>query len=195
MKKLIVLLCMIFALSVCTAFAETPAADTAASAEEKIVLWEHMAKEVDENGKEFEQPVKVTLTLKTPVNIDVIEEADIADGYFARMSRGSLAPVTVAITPADIKAHANLNEATDEQLQIYIDTIAAQYEEGTAVSEIRKTESGNVYLAVGDTHIRSVWQIYEDTLIEIIQFHDDFEELTKEDQEFAIEILQGIWME
>ena len=194
MKKLIFMLCLIFALSICTAFAETTAADTA-SAEEKIILWDHMCKEVDENGKEFEQPVKVTLTLKTPVEIEPLENVDIADGYFAKMSRGDLAPVTVTITPADIKAHANLNEATDEQLQLYIDMVAAQYEEGKVQSEIRKTESGNVYLSVGDEKIRSVWQIYEDTLIEIIQFHDDFEDLTTEDQNFAIEILQGLWME
>ena len=194
MKKLIFMLCLVFALSICTAFAETTAADTA-SAEEKIVLWEHMGKEVDENGKEFEQPVKVTLTLKTPVEIEPLENVDIADGYFAKMSRGKLAPVRVTITPADYQAHANLNNATDEQLQLYIDIIAAQYDEEKVQSEIRKTESGNVYLAVGDEKIRSVWQIYEDTLIEIVQYHDDFEDLTAEDQNFAIEILQGIWME
>lgn len=192
MKKLIFVLCVIFALSLCTAFAEAPATE---STEEKIVLWEHMSKEVDANGKEFEQPVKVTLTLKNPVNIEILERADISDGYFAKMSRGDVAPVTVTITPADIKAHANLNDATDEQLQTYIDAVAAQYEDGTVASEIRKTESGNVYLSVGDSKIRSVWQIYEDTLIEIIQFNDDFEDLTEEDQNFAIEILQGIWME
>ena len=83
----------------------------------------------------------------------------------------------------------------EEQLKTFIAVVAQQYEEGKYTSEIQKTKSGNVYLAVGDETTRSVWQVYEDTMIEIIQFHEDFSPLTAEDQAFAIEILQGIWME
>ena len=39
------------------------------------------------------------------------------------------------------------------------------------------------------------WLRYEDTIIEIIQNSEDGEDLTVDDQNFAVEVLQGIWME
>ena len=187
MKKLILALCAILVLGCCAAAAE--------SAPEKIILWEHTAKEIDEAGNEIEQPVKVTLETETPVEIDPMDNVDVSDGFFATIRRDGVAPVVVSITPAEFGAHANLNNATEEQLKTFIAVVAQQYEEGKYTSEIQKTKSGNVYLAVGDETTRSVWQVYEDTMIEIIQFHEDFSPLTAEDQAFAIEILQGIWME
>ena len=161
MKKLIFVLCAVFALAAVTAFAE--------SAPEKVVLWEHTAKEMDADGNEIEQLAKGTLETK--------------------------APVVVAISPADYGAHANLNNATEEQLQMLINRIAEQFEEGSYNSGVTKTESGNVYVYAGDSTTRSILQVYEDTLLELIQFHDDFSDLTEEDQAFAVEVLQGIWME
>ena len=73
--------------------------------------------------------------------------------------------------------------------------IAEQFEEGSYNSGVTKTESGNVYVYAGDSTTRSILQVYEDTLLELIQFHDDFSDLTAEDQAFAVEVLQGIWME
>ena len=186
MKKMILVLCAVLALGCCTAFAE---------AVNKVVLWENTATEVDEAGNLLEQPVKVTLETAEPVEIEMIDEVDVSDGFFAKIRRDGVAPVVVSITPADYGAHANLNKATEEQLQAFIAKVAEQFEEGKYVSEIKKTESGNTFLAVGDAVTRSVWTIYEDTLIEIIQYKEDFTELTAEDQAFAIEILQGIWME
>ena len=182
-KGMLVLIALLLLCSV--AFAE--------ETEKKITLWEHTIIEKDESGEVYTQPVKVTLTYKEPLTLREIEN-DLMDGYFGEMFREGVAPVTVAISPAEFGAHANLNDATDEELQAYLDAVAQQYEEG-AHSEITKTESGNVYLAVGDGMTRSVWSVYEDTIIEIVQHHEDFSELTGEDQAFAIEILQGIWME
>ena len=187
MKKLILALAAILALVSLTAFAEE-------AAEQKVVLWEHTAKETDEAGNEIEVPVKVTLTYKGELDISELD-VDLADGYFGMIRKEGVAPVTIAITPADYGPHANLNQATDEQLQQFIDAVAVQFEEGTYTSEIRKSESGNVYLAVGDGVTRSMWTIYEDTMMEIIQHRDDFSELTEEDLAFALDVGQGIWME
>ena len=187
MKKLIFVLCAVFALAAVTAFAE--------SAPEKVVLWEHTAKEMDADGNEIEQLVQVTLETKAPVEINPIGTVDVSDGFFAKISREGVAPVVVAISPADYGAHANLNNATEEQLQMLINRIAEQFEEGSYNSGVTKTESGNVYVYAGDSTTRSILQVYEDTLLELIQFHDDFSDLTAEDQAFAVEVLQGIWME
>ncbi len=185
MKKLILVFCALLVLGCLTAFAEEA---------QKITLWEHISKDIDETGNEIEVPVKVTLTYKGELEIDELV-MEVADGYTARISRAGVAPVTLNVLPADFGPHANLNAATEEQLQEYIDAVAVQFESGEYASEVQKTESGNVYLAVGDGKVRSVWMVYEDTILELIQFNDDFELLTAEDQNFAIELLQGIWME
>ena len=187
MKKLILALCAILVLGCCAAAAE--------SAPEKIILWEHTAKEIDEAGNVIEQPVKVTLETETPVEISPMDNVDVSDGFFATIRREGVAPVVVSITPAEFGAHANLNNATEEQLQMLINRIAEQFEEGSYNSGVTKTESGNVYVYAGDSTTRSILQVYEDTLLELIQFHDDFSDLTAEDQAFAVEVLQGIWME
>ena len=185
MKKLIFALCAILALSCITAMAEEPF---------KVTLWEHTAKDIDEAGNLIDVPVKVTLTLDTPVEINEIE-SEINDGFFATISREGVTPVTVAITPADYGPHANLNDATEEQLNLYLDVVAEQYDEASVIKEIRKTASGNVYLCAGVPTTYSIWQVYEDTIIEIIQNSEDLTDLTAEDQNFAVEVLQGIWME
>ena len=185
MKKLVFVLLAIFALSCITAMAEEPF---------KVTLWEHTAKDIDEAGNLIDVPVKVTLTLDTPVEINEIE-SEINDGFFATISREGVTPVTVAITPADYGPHANLNDATEEQLNLYLDVVAEQYDEASVIKEIRKTASGNVYLCAGVPTTYSIWQVYEDTIIEIIQNSEDLTDLTAEDQNFAVEVLQGIWME
>ena len=185
MKKLIFALCAILALSCITAMAEEPF---------KVTLWEHTAKDIDEAGNLIDVPVKVTLTLDTPVEINEIE-SEINDGFFATISREGVTPVTVAITPADYGPHANLNDGTEEQLNLYLDVVAEQYDEASVIKEIRKTASGNVYLCAGVPTTYSIWQVYEDTIIEIIQNSENGEDLTVDDQNFAVEVLQGIWME
>ena len=185
MKKLIFVLCAILALSCVTAMAEEPF---------KVTLWEHTAKDIDEAGNLIDLPVKVTLTLDAPVEINEIE-SEVNDGFFATISREGVTPVTVAITPADFGPHANLNDATEEQLNLFLDVVAEQYDEESVIKEIRKTASDNVYLCAGVATTYSIWQVYEDTIIEIIQNSEDMNDLTAEDQNFAVEVLQGIWME
>ncbi len=186
MKKLIFALCAILMLGC-----------LAASAEEafKVTLWEHTAKDLDEAGNVIEVPVKVTLTLDTPVEINEID-TEVNDGFFATISRDGVTPVTVTILPAEFEdPHANLNNATEEQLQLYLDVVAQQYDESKVIKQIRKTASENVYLCAGEPTTYSIWQVYENTVIEIIQNSEDGMDLTAEDQNFAVEVLQGIWME
>lgn len=185
MNKRILALLAILALLCVSAIAEEPF---------KVTLWEHSTKDVDEAGNEIEVPVKVTLTLDTPVEINEID-TEVNDGFFATISREGVTPVTVAITPADFGPHANLNDATEEQLNLFMDVVAEQYDEATVIKEIRKTASENVYLCAGVPSTYSIWQVYEDTIIEIIQNSEDMTDLTAEDQAFAVEVLQGIWME
>ena len=185
MKKLILVLCAIFVLTCFSAVAEEAF---------KVTLWEHTGKDLDEAGNAIEVPVKVTLTLDNPVDINEID-TDINDGFFAVISRDGVTPVTVAITPADFGPHANLNDATDEDLQLFVDVVAEQYDENTVIKGVRKTASGNVYCYAGVPTTYSIWQVYEDTIIEIIQNSENGEDLTVDDQNFAVEVLQGIWME
>ena len=185
MKKLILALCAILALSCFSAVAEEAF---------KVTLWEHTTKELDEAGTEIEVPVKVTLTLDKPVEINEID-SEVNDGFFAVISRDGVTAVTVAITPADFGLHANLNNATEEQLNLFMDVVAEQYDETQVIKEIRKTASENVYLCAGVPTTYSIWQVYEDTIIEIIQNSEDMTDLTVDDQNFAVEVLQGIWME
>lgn len=185
MKKLIFALCAILVLSCFSAMAEEAF---------KVTLWEHTGKDIDEAGNMIEVPVKVTLTLDTPVEINEID-TDVNDGFFAIISRDAVTPVTVTIMPADFGPHANLNNATDEELQLFVDVVAEQYDENTVIKGIRKTASGNVYCYAGVPTTYSIWQVYEDTIIEIIQNSENGEDLQQADQDFAIEVLQGIWME
>lgn len=163
-----------------------------AIAEEKVTLWEHTSV-IDESGAT--QTVAVTLTMQSPMDITTDDDAEVTDAYIGMLSRENVASVFVIIQPAEIAAHANLNNATEEQLMEYINVIGEQY--GDFVYEIQTTESGNVYLAISDAAgtIREIWTIYEDTLIDILQCNEDFSELNADDQAFAIEVLQGIWFE
>ena len=188
MKKLIFALCAILMLASLTALAEE-STDVF-----KVTLWEHTAKDVDEAGNEIEVPVKVTLTLDQPVEINE-QETEINDGFFAIVSREGVNPIHLAITPADFGPHANLNNATEEQLNLYLDLIAQDYDENEVIRAIRKTPSENVYLCAGVPTNYEIWQMYEDTLIDILQNSADGSDLTVEDQNFAVEVLIGIWME
>ena len=185
MKKRIIALCAVLALACFSAMAEGGF---------KTTLWEHTAMETDGAGNAVEVPVRVTLTLDAPVEISEMESS-INDGFIAEVSREGVTPVTLAIMPADFGPHANLNGATEEQLNRFMDVVAEQYDEASVIKEIRKTASGNVYLCAGVPSTYSIWQVYEDTIIEIIQNSGDMTDLTAADQAFAVEVLQGIWME
>ena len=185
MKKLIIALCAVLALSCFSAAAEEAF---------KVILWEHDTIDADEAGNPIEVPVKVTLTLDQPVEIDEME-SQVNDGFFAVVRREGVTPVTVAITPADFGPHANLNDATEEQLNLFMDVVAEQYDETAVIKEVRKSKYDNVYLCAGVPSSYSIWMVYEDTIIEIIQYSEDGSDLKPEDQNFAVEVLQGIWME
>lgn len=183
MKKLIFVLCAVFALSCFAALAE----------ENSIVLWQHTFTEENEKGEVVEQTVVITLTTAEPVDLNVIQN-DVNDGYIGIVSRKGVAPVSIDVYPADVGLHANLKDATEEQRQILIDYMAEQYEEGEYTVETQELEDGTVYVAVGTPAIRSAMTVIENVEMELIQAHfeEHFEDLTDEDQAFAAEILKGI---
>ena len=217
MKKLIFLLCAILALSGVTVLAETDAVDATAaedvavettgdetSLEEstivvdgKVTLWES---QVETEGEEAPQTVKVTLETKTPVALIPMNLEDTTRGYLAVISRDDLAPVIVSISPAHMGPHYNLNDYTEEMLQDYIHGVVdGNYDEENYTAEILKSEGGNTYVAISDESTRSISTIYDDFVMEIYQFKmdEDFNivPLTDEDKAFALEIFQGIWTE
>jgi hypothetical protein len=188
MKKLVIVLCLILSLCCVSAFAEQPAENT-------YDLWQHTFIEVDESGKQVEQTVAVTLTTKAPVDLSVVQN-DVNDGYIAIVSRAGVAPVSIDIYPADVKIHANLSNATDEQAKILVDYMTEQYEEGTYTFDKFKDDDGNTFLALATPTIHSAMTVVENIELELIQAHfeEHFAELSEADADFAKEVLFGITM-
>ena len=188
MKKLIVVLCVIFSLACFTAFAE------GADNSNTILLWEHtFIYENENNGEPVEQTVQVTLTTAEPVTMSVVQN-EVSDGFIGIVSRPGFAPVSIDIYPAEYKPHANLKNATDDERQILIDYMTEQFAEGQYTVEDTVLEDGSVYIGVGDNTIRSVMTVIEDVEMELIQAHfeEHFKPLEQKDHEFATEILKGI---
>ena len=84
MKKLLIALCAVLALTACAAFAE----EAAEPATEKFVLWEHVSKEIDENGTEI------------GVLTDVLQHGTVDTWVFRTASGTLMAPALLSVFPA-----------------------------------------------------------------------------------------------
>jgi hypothetical protein len=198
MKKLIVLLCaMMLLVSASGILAEGTGIQAPVTVSEKTVLWEHTMQENDENGKDVEVTVKVTLEPKSPVTLQTFFGPEQAkDYYFAEISRkGEPSSIILSLTSAEMGAHANLNNATEEELKAYGEQMSMQFDENKAEVTTFKSEGGNTYIVAQDGVQAIVSTIYEDFKIDMYQARSDFSPLTEEDRAFAIEIFQSIWTE
>ena len=190
MKKILFVLCMIFALTCCAAFAEN-AAETAAEPE-KVVLWEHTSKEENEAGEAIDKTMTVTLSLAAPYDLYEIE-ANVTDGYIGKITRTGLAPVVVTIFPFDIDGITDLSHVPDEQVELYAKMIGQQFENFTWEKSV--SESNDVFVTVGDEYTSSTSTVYSSMQLEILQYREDGEKLTDADKAFAVEVFNAVWTE
>ncbi len=198
MKKLTAILCAIMLLLGASGIlAEGKGVQAPVSVTEKTVLWEHTMQENDENGNDVEVTVKVTIDPKSPITIQTFYAPDQAkDFYFAQISReGEPSSIILSLASAEMGAHANLNNATEEELKAYGEQMSMQFDEDKAQVTSFKSEGGNTYLVAQDGVQAIVSTIYEDFKIDMYQARSDFSPLTEEDRAFAVEIFQSIWTE
>ena len=201
-KNLFVILALVLAMLLSTAFAEGTGVGETKTVSGKITLWTHDVVIMDQADEMMTYPMNVTFEPKSPVELTILPVAEQLqnDICMASVSREGLANVMIAISPADRGLHFNLNNYTDEMLADYIKSVAeANFPDGEYVSEVRKSEGGNTYVSVGNGYQETLSTIYDDLIMEFFLMHDpvggELVPLTDEDRAFNVEMFQSVWTE
>jgi len=201
-KNLFVILALVLAMLLSTAFAEGTGVGETKTVSGKITLWTHDVVIMDQADEMMTYPMNVTFEPKSPVELTILPVAEQLqnDICMASVSREGLANVMIAISPADRGLHFNLNNYTDEMLADYIKSVAeANFPDGEYVSEVRKSEGGNTYVSVGNGYQETLSTIYDDFIMEFFLMHDpvngELVPLTDEDRAFNVEMFQSVWTE
>lgn len=201
-KNLFVILALVLAMLLSTAFAEGTGVGETKTVSGKITLWTHDVVIMDQADEMMTYPMNVTFEPKSPVELTILPVAEQLqnDICMASVSREGLANVMIAISPADRGLHFNLNNYTDEMLADYIKSVAeANFPDGEYVSEVRKSEGGNTYVSVGNGYQETLSTIYDDFIMEFFLMHDPVDgelvPLTDEDRAFNVEMFQSVWTE
>lgn len=201
-KNLFVILALVLAMLLSTAFAEGTGVGETKTVSGKITLWTHDVVIMDQADEMMTYPMNVTFEPKSPVELTILPVAEQLqnDICMASVSREGLANVMIAISPADRGLHFNLNNYTDEMLADYIKSVAeANFPDGEYVSEVRKSEGGNTYVSVGNGYQETLSTIYDDLIMEFFLMHDPVDgelvPLTDEDRAFNVEMFQSVWTE
>jgi len=194
MKKLMIALCLMLALSLCAGALADPVEVTG-----KVVLWETSSVEMDAQGNRVTNNVKITFEPKSPATLEAYDLGASSDGYFCSITREGVAPVIVAISSADKEAHHNINNYSEEDMKLYIDSQTSDMEEGSYTTSVETSEGGNKYVVVDDAYSHSLVTIYDNYNMSVVQIsaNDDgsAKTLTDADRAFALEVFQGIWTE
>ena len=201
-KNLFVILALVLAMLLSTAFAEGTGVGETKTVSGKITLWTHDVVIMDQADEMMTYPMNVTFEPKSPVELTILPVAEQLQNEIcmASVSREGLANVMIAISPADRGLHFNLNNYTDEMLADYIKSVAeANFPDGEYVSEVRKSEGGNTYVSVGNGYQETLSTIYDDLIMEFFLMHDPVDgelvPLTDEDRAFNVEMFQSVWTE
>lgn len=201
-KNLFVILALVLAMLLSTAFAEGTGVGETKTVSGKITLWTHDVVIMDQADEMMTYPMNVTFEPKSPVELTILPVAEQLqnDICMASVSREGLANVMIAISPADRGLHFNLNNYTDEMLADYIKSVAeANFPDGEYVSEVRKSEGGNTYVSVGNGYQETLSTIYDDFIMEFFLMRDpvngELVPLTDEDRAFNVEMFQSVWTE
>jgi len=201
-KNLFVILALVLAMLLSTAFAEGTGVGETKTVSGKITLWTHDVVIMDQADEMMTYPMNVTFEPKSPVELTILPVAEQLQNEIcmASVSREGLANVMIAISPAERGLHFNLNNYTDEMLADYIKSVAeANFPDGEYVSEVRKSEGGNTYVSVGNGYQETLSTIYDDLIMEFFLMHDpvggELVPLTDEDRAFNVEMFQSVWTE
>ena len=201
-KNLFVILALVLAMLLSTAFAEGTGVGETKTVSGKITLWTHDVVIMDQADEMMTYPMNVTFEPKSPVELTILPVAEQLQNEIcmASVSREGLANVMIAISPAERGLHFNLNNYTDEMLADYIKSVAeANFPDGEYVSEVRKSEGGNTYVSVGNGYQETLSTIYDDLIMEFFLMHDPVDgelvPLTDEDRAFNVEMFQSVWTE
>ena len=194
MKKLMIVCCMILALALCAGAVADPVEVTG-----KVVLWETSAEEADTQEKQGTSKIRISFEPRSPVTLEELDTGDVFDDYICSITREGVAPVIVAISGTDKEAHHNINNYSEEDMKLYIDSQTSGMEEENYSTSIETSEAGNKYVVVEDAFSHSLVTIYDNYNISVVQIsaNDDgtARSLTDADRDFALEVFQGIWME
>lgn len=201
-KNLFAVLLLVLAMLLSVAVAENTNVPETQTVSEKINLWSHDVVIMDQAGEMTTYPLNVTFEPKAPVELTILPVAEQLQNeiFMATVSREGLANVMIAISPADRGLHFNLNNYTDEMMNDYILSVAADnFPDGEYVSEVRKSEGGNTYVSVGTEYQETLSTIYDDFVMEFFLMHDPVDgelvPLTEEDRAFNVEMFQSVWTE
>ena len=136
---------------------------------------------------------QVTLTLKDGDTCDTPTEES---GAIVRLPahRPGCADVTISVAVADLDGADSLTALSTEILDAIKADILIDYPGGTITEHY--TEAGTLYLLVDageDYDLHDMFTMYKGFYIDLIQYNEDFSDLTEADDAFLLDIMQGIW--
>lgn len=102
-------------------------------------------------------------------------------------------PVTLSIALSEIGGDISLIDCTEEE-QMQLGKMAGAMFENPEI-HLDTTPSGNLYLHIcsnEQSDIDSIFTIYKGCFVELVQYKEDFSQLSDEDREFCLSILHAI---
>ena len=120
-------------------------------------------------------------------------EIDLPNYGFWLIENGQNAAVSLNIAPSEIDGELSLGDLTEEQQLQYAQQVGEMFDNPEI--HLDTTPSGNKYLHVcsnEEDDIDTIFTIYKGCFVELIQYNDNFAQLTAEDASFCLSILHGI---
>lgn len=135
----------------------------------------------------------VTLTLKSG---DTCDQPTQESGSIVRLTarRPGCADVIVSVATADLDEALSLADLSPDDLAALKSDILSDYPDGIITEH--KTASGSLYLLVdanGDYDLHNMFTLYKGFYIDLVQYKADFSDLTRADDDFLLDVMQGIW--
>lgn len=136
----------------------------------------------------------VTIVLNHDETFVISADEDNAPDYsFWMIENGKNASVILSIAPSEIDSELSLGDLTEEQQLQYGEQVGSMFVNPEI--HLDTTPSGNKYLHIcsnEEDDIDTIFTIYKGWFVELIQFNDDFAQLTEEDEAFCLSVLHGL---
>lgn len=136
----------------------------------------------------------VTIVLNHDETIQLsTDDEDMTDSGYWLIENGENAGVSLIIARSEIDSELSLGDLTEDEQQQYGETVGAMFADPEI--HLDTTPSGNKYLHIcsnEEDDIDTIFTIYKGCFVELIQYNDDFAQLTEADEAFCLSILHGI---
>ena len=136
----------------------------------------------------------VTIVLNHDETLQISSgDYDMPNYGFWLIENGKNAAVSLNIAPSEIDSELSLDDLTEEQQLQYGQQVGEMFVNPKI--HLDTTPSGNKYLHVcsnEEDDIDTIFTLYKGCFVELIQYNDDFSQLTEADEAFCLSILHGI---